>query len=383
MNLQRTSQIIIDEIASYYPEMTDRKTIHEVIKEVAKEKMNKLGVDDYLHNGVIMQNKKDPNYTLKEDELNEEAENRGFLHSIKKINKEHETRYNIVDFKRPASKYVRIHNSIPKETKAELDEKNEAFIKNEKERLTKKDWNEFILAFKENNKKKKQLEERYEKDRKELMHTMIKEDENKIYATEGVNKGKTSFSLLDKKADYNMKDMLFSEIEKRFLFSFKANSSNIITVKDWYTSDVFEFESDSTYLHDGHTIEFQHGTLLVDGIHLESEDLDETKVIKKKNKKELMKNNEYLVSGLVPVAGSDFLKSLPSSSSKIQHLIEKGIITEKEFKSFRFIEKEEDFGLKFEMITEESDSERRSFFHQRRADVSQRLLKKNKQRKTL
>lgn len=415
-----TAQKIATKIFSYYNEMKEREALHKLIREVTEEKVldhyietkmqekyepledqlmagliseeefNQAKIDlrplakrwmdeSFIFEGHILKYKVRKAWSWSA-ELDEELEDIGCLHVVKEVLVSQENRHDLLAYKLPESKYVRIYNHLNDSTEEKKTRKaNDAEKLNEnKKQLQLKNMEEILMLFKENKEALKKLEEQYEKDRAKLMAEMEEKDLELVLADE---EGTVGFKLLGRTGGYSTADIAMGTVDKKFLFTYKEGEDGKIEAKDWYTGKSFELLGDT--LHDGHTLLLDKDVLHVDGIPLYSPDLADFKELSKKHIKSIVAANLHVAYGTLEIDGSTFLKTCKTSTSKIEQLVEEGKLPLSTLEKHRHIASEDDISVFFEMVESEADVQRRTFFHKRISFRNERIRKDGEERKKL
>lgn len=416
--LPKTPESIAKKIADYYGELKERETLHGLIREVAEENLldffienemeselidlkdqwedgtiteeeyeeekiklrdtAKIRIDNtYVFEGLMLKYKKRTSWSWKK-ELDEELEDIGCLHLCKDVLKSSEARHNIAMFKLPNDKYIRIHNHLKESKEEKKDRKvaeEEALAENRK-LLQLKSMEELMLLFKENKEELSKLEEMYQNDREELFEEMEKKNLSEVFGNEEET---LSFKMLERTGGYDTKEIVQNNILKKFLFSFHFLDDGKVECKDWYTGETFSFLKETE--HDGHTISIQDTTLFVDGQMLETPELEN--LFKKKDIKEIVAKKLFVSYGELEISGTDFLKTCKTSSTKVEKLVEEGKLKLSVYDQYRYVKDEKDMSLVFEVVEEESDVKRRTYFHKRLAIRNDRIRRNEEQQKEL
>lgn len=409
---------LVKKIESYYNELKQRKNLHKIIREVSEEKIldkkiaedfeeelealnDKLDNDliseesfneeleelrekaknqidtTYLYDDVILKYKKRTSWSWKE-EFNEVLLDLGRLHECKTILKSDEKHFDIADFRLPDEKYIKIYEQLQatkEQKKIQKELEKEKDFENKKQ-LQLKDMDELISIFKENKIELNKLNKMYDKDRDKLLKAMIKQDIEEISSDKGI-----SFKTHDRATGYDNISIMNSTINKKILFTVKVLNEKEIECKDWFTKETFILKN--SIEHDGHKVHLKDGKLFVDETPLYTPKKEEVDFLKKKDIKEIEKDQYALFYGTVPIDGLDFLMSRKTSSSKVEELIDKNALEPNVMKEYRYINSENDMNVFFEMIDEESDNQRKTVFFDKLSQRGQRKREQNEMLKNL
>lgn len=398
-----TASMIAEKIGSYYHVLQERKELHQLIRDVAEEKLLEHYMDEHyeedleeinelLEDGQISENEAEEmveNLRKKalfnidsfykfddvllgyksratkvwDESFNEVLREKKLLPLVKTVLKKDELRYNIASFTRPNEKYLKIHESLnmSKEEKAMANEEAKELLKAQKKQLQLKSMDEIILLFKNNKEALKTLENIYEKDRKDLFELMTKEELTEVPANE---EGTLFFKIFERSGGYDTTEIANNDIEKKFVYFYAVKSDGSVECKDWFSGETFTFTVDTT--HNGHRLSYKDEVLYVDGAALTTPNLADVSLLKKSDYKEIEKLKWNVAYGTLKIPGLDFLENCKTSSTLVEKLIADGELSPSVLDEYRYIENEQSIKLVFEMIEEDSDNNRKFFFVKKR-----------------
>lgn len=413
---QDTASLIAEKIGSYYHILQEKKEMHKIIREVAEEKLLDYYIEENMEEAVeelkelletgqiseeeaieaygklrekalfnmdrfykfddILLGYKSRSTKIWDESFDEVLRENKVLHRVKKVLKKEEQRYNIASFALPNEKYMKIHESLnlSKEEKAAASDALKEEQKALKKELQLQSFDEVISAFKSNKEVLSSLQEIYEKDRANLFELMIKENLSEVAANE---EGTMSFKMFERFAGYDTEKIAKQKIEKKFVFFYAQREDGTVECKDWFTGETFSFTKSAT--HDGHVLSFRKNTLSIDGVELETPDIKDVSLFKKSDYKEIEKLKWQVAYGTVEMNGLDFLAQCKTSTTLVEKMIDEGKLPPNVLDRFRYMGKEEDIQLIFEMIEEEADNNRKFFFvkkRQKRAARYERLQRR-------
>ena len=401
--IPETASLIAEKIGSYYHILQEKKELHKIIREVAEaklldyyieenmeedleelqelletgqiseeeaaetyEKMRKRAlflIDRHYKFDDILLGYKSRSTKIWDDAFNEILLEKKILHKAKSVLKKDEARFNIAKFASPNDKYLKIHESLglSKEEKADIDAQLDEERKALKKELQLQSFDELIATFKENKKTLQSLETLYEQDRDSLFKLMTTENLTEVAADD---EGTLSFKLFERASGYDTAKIAEATIEKKFLYFYAIDSSGTVSCKDWFTKETFSFSKET--MHDGHRILEKHGTIYVDDTALMAPDIQDVSLLKKNDYKEIEKLKWSVAYGEIPLNGLDYLKQCKTSTSLVEKLIDEGTLPPNVLDRYRYMGKEEDIKLIFEMIEQEADNNRKFFFVKKR-----------------
>jgi len=336
-------QAVTNEIADFYPKLQERKKMDTLYKEVLEEKFRETNEKKIVHQGYILQKKSRTKWTWKEDVFTFLKE-KGVLHAAISFKKEATERYVLDSFQYSPEHYVRI--SPKRQTASEKKVEKEEREKRKKELHT-KTMEEVINLLKSNRIFIKTFEQRYDKRKKEVLSLMQEHNVQKFMCASGNN-----YSVLTKKAEYDMDTLSANPVLKRFNFSYKQLDSNgTVSCIDHFTNEKFTFQNET--LHNGQQLSIERGRLCINGKKL------------RVDIRSIFEGGYYPATGTILVDNEDLFLRSSISSTKIEELLDEGVFTSNEIEAFRYRQSTSDTTEFFEAISETSDEERKKMFQER------------------
>ncbi|QST02967.1 hypothetical protein IMZ31_20690 (plasmid) [Pontibacillus sp. ALD_SL1] len=361
-------------IQMYYDERKDRKEKEEIIRSVIRDKAEEASIDSRVIGGMKLRFYRHVDWTWDESKVNEEAMDMGVLHLVKSVDSHSSKRFVLDPFKKPVTLYPKPYSksSSSKEEEERKSQEKEDFLKS----LQNETLENLVRMFQENHTEKKRLDEEYETHKKALAQAMREEGEQVVQCSDTFY-----FKMTKEPADYRYSDMLHGNVLKKFVFVYRENQDQLLEGLDYNTKKPFRFKEEDQF--DGHTLRYRNGLLTLDNVPLVIEPIKDVKGVFSRADKKAFQEQVFLVaSGQVPVNGVLFLQSLPTSTSKMEKLIEKEYFEPNVLKKWRHIQKEEDLSIRFEIVDEKVSNERHAMFASKQQRLSKQYRLKKERQKT-
>ena len=370
---------IARDIHGFYEEKQERAKIEKEIRSVIEEKVNETDELRMTIHGMNLQFKRRPRWKWNQRVIMEEAEDLGILHEIVSPSTKHEKEYDIAPYRLPVNQYAKPYPpTLPKDEKERLTQEQEEKTMLFLEELQKKNLNELVLMYRENNLTKKQLERDYKAKVTHLTSLMKKEELTAIYPDDD---SEFCFKLTNEQAQYDALKILQSGIQKTMLFAFKRKANGEAEVIDCFRKNAFTLKTSLAYF--SHTLTLRGEEISVDGVPLETLLPNKTTGLKKEEKQRFVKEGFLMAKGNVPYSGLAFLKTLDPVTKLIEEQIDKERFDHNTLEKWRYLESEEDITVVFEVIDEELDAQRRSVYYDRMMKRAQRHRKTQEHRKKM
>lgn len=352
---------ISTEIANFYPTLQMKKRLDDLYKEVLKEKFSEFKQKKVIRLGIIHQTKSRTKWKWK-NETYQYLKDQNVLASAISIKKEALTRYVLDDFKLDATYHLRI--TPKRQTKLEKNmamyeeflnftQSNSTFkekIDYElllKSMLMEEEFDEVINLFKVNKLSIKTLEQKYENRKKELFKLMNESNLDSFKCSAG-----NGYKINQNKTDYDMDKMVVSQIPKIYSFSYRiiSKDGDVEVVDHLNNNHQFLFKNETIY--EGQRISLYKGRLHVNGQRLKT---DVRAIFENPN-------GSYPAQGTVLVDSEDLFMNCSISSTKIEGLLDLGLIEMDVIEKFKYKESDNDVTEYFEVISENSEEERKKMF---------------------
>jgi hypothetical protein len=346
--LAETCLELVENISTFYSKFQDVKRKSERLKAVIQAKYFAQKEDSLYISGYLIRQTPHRNWTWKPevyDYLEEEAK----LPLAVTIPPELEERYDIKQFRLERETYLKIN---PKRLKKTQMEQRKLLEEQEEENWMRMSLPELVAHYQSVNLSCDIFEQKYDNRRKRLFDAMKVAELNSVSGDCG------SFSVLEKGIYYDVPAFFKNPITKKMCFAYRKQKRKI-WFKDLYTNEEFIFYRKTT--HDGHDIHFKKNTFFVDQIPLTASEEDSAAEFQ-------------VVFGEVPIDAMTFFRNCPISGTKIDDLLQRGLLIEKQIYSYRYVKDENDIALYFECIHEESLAQRKLTFQNKNLRKSQAFL---------
>lgn len=352
------------ELEAVYPELKDAELRDEVLKQVMREKIELSQIDRFSYESVVLKFKKHTNWKWKDefiDSLYEEAK----LPLAVTVNKSMEKRFELEEFRVDNGHHIRLY---PTRSKAKTEQKN-LKIEALTEEFSALSLEDLVVEYKINKMDYQLAEEQYETLKKKLFNSLRDTNSDSFGCSLG------NYKIVKNDPKYDISNIHASTITKNVTFVYKAQGSDA-TVYDLYNGYQFSFSRTTTY--EEHTLTCQHGQLYIDGEVLVP--FDGLSAMNKKMKKvyePLVSEGYQFVTGSIEIEGEDFFRHCPLSSTKVTELMNQGIVDPKSLEKYRYIDSLDDIDVRFEVIDEETEAERKVFFLEQLVQRSETIRERN------
>lgn len=335
----------IQELYPTFKELEWKKTVFE--KEI-KRRFEESGEESWNINGLMVQKKTRSDYQYDPaiyDYLG--FDERALLPWAVKIPSHLEKTYDLTSFWIRGEDTVSLNALKGKQVKVDKDKKIGAF----QEEAENADLQRLINLLKVTKMKFKREEQKYNTLKKELTAELLQSEQGEL-VVENVG----TFRLSEKGGEYDT-TQIFSKLQHRyFAFAYRVQGTDADVI-NLFNGDTFRVNTSFEY--DGCIFTVENGELLADGNIFES-GLHEAINLKKKEEKAYLESE--FVFGYVKVKAdpAEFFRQCEISSTKLEKMMDDGLLTPKEIEKYKHKVKETDFP---EIIEEVKDTERRKHFY--------------------
>lgn len=345
----------------FYPELQLLKKVEGCFKDVLKIKFKEFKTSKTIINNMILQTK--TRQTSNWDErVYTYLEDVGLLHEAVSFNNPKVIkRYKLEKYQLPEEPSLRVSTKrITADEKEEFltdfarkisNSEPEHPIVNEEELtkfLSQFDINTLINNFKSLKISLYQLDQKYNNRKKEILDNLLEEDKES-YKTAFNH----SFKVTNKPLKYDAAQIFQNDIEKYFEFQFKLLDDDEVELIDTLNDDLtFTFKKETIY--EGMRISVYKGRIHVNGQRLDT------------SLRDLLNNpNSHLpAKGFAFVNSLDLFYNLKISSTKIDELIDEGLLEEKDVMIYKVADINSTQEV-FEIISESSNEARKNMFKEK------------------
>lgn len=325
---------IIEEINAYQKDMSFENTRIEKMKEVIKEyyqeekraaieenrDFDRVKIDD-----IFLQEVKKPTYSWLPT-FRETLVDLGIAHLVLKNGNQLNKRFDLTEFElpiNPENKSLHFYNRKTEEQKS-----NEKTLLSKEEEKWELDTNEDLVKRYIRYKKKYDLKkDRYNNDKKRLLDAMLQEGIDKM---EG-------FSVKDETPGYNFSAMYHRELEEQLVL---ATNGEIFVDLIGDKNEVIEIKKEELY---------------------DVEEINKRFGQKKKDElREILGDAYYYIQA--KRLEENILDRFPIATGAVDELIDEGYLDKKTLEKERYIARDEDYNMVFEIVTQDSIQKRHDVY---------------------
>lgn len=346
---------LVEQIQVLYPTMKENKWKLDCVESEIKRRFNEQQEDRMEDGGLVIQKRVRKKYEYAPDFRAYLEDERSLLPRAVKITPSVSKQFPIKSFEIPGE--VTVNLSAKRRSALEKSKEEEKMEDLSKE-LENMEWASLLGLFKVMKMKEKRHKQAYDSFKCQVIDALQEADTLSLIAE---NVGE--FRLKETVDGYDT-DRIFSELTHRYAaYAYRAADSGVEII-DLFTHETHA-SPDATFTLQEERFSYEDGTLTIEGVPLSPEwnedEIGELPVLKltKKKQKELAEDGYTIGYGVCPIDSMTFFRRCEISGTKLEELMNEGILLPKELDRYRKVAGETEF---VEIIEEVKEMDRRQYF---------------------